>query len=144
MEMTEGHRRNISTTFWLLDKALCEFRLWAEGRECKSVFYEEVNNLTPDQRIVLLNEVERMQSRLREVQEALHLECHSEGAADSIRSHTTSMWLYLVELGGKYLRGYGEPPPELLAFLDPWVRELLQCVQEISDIVNNKVMRLNE
>jgi len=138
MEMTEGHKGTISTTLWLVDKALCEFRLWAEGRECKSVFYEEINNLTPDQRIALLNEVERMQGRLREVREALHLECHAEGAVDSIRSHTTSMWIYLVELGGKYLRGYGEPSPEFLAFLDPRVRELLQGVQHISDIVNKE------
>ena len=138
MEMTEGHKTTISTTLWLVDKALCEFRLWAEGRECKSVFYEEVNNLTHDQRIALLNEVERMQGRLREVQDALRLNGHAERAAESIRSQVTSLWIYLVELGGKYLRGYGEPSRELLAFLDPKVRELLQGVQHISEIMNQE------
>ncbi len=137
MDMTEGHKGTISTTLWLVDKALCEFRMWAEGRGCKSVFYTEANNLTPNQRIALLREVERMQGYLRELREALQLEGHAESAAESIRSRTTSMWIYLIELGGKYLRGYGEPSPELLRILDPRVRELLQGVQNISDIVNS-------
>ncbi|NLH51182.1 MAG: hypothetical protein GX444_21620 [Myxococcales bacterium] len=138
MDMTEGHRRNISITFQLLDQALCEFRSWAEGREYKSVFYEEVNNLGPERRDALLKEVEYLQARLREVQNALQLEGHAVRATESIRSHATSLWLYLVELGGKYLRGYGDPSPELLAFLDPRVRELLQGVQHIGDIVNKE------
>jgi len=138
MEITEGHRRNIFTTLWLLDKALCEFRLWAEGRECKSVLYEEVNNLTHSQRADILRETEEIQGTLRVFQRELQLECQVHGAAGSIISQTTGLWINLVELGSKYLRGYGEPSQELTRFLEPKVRELLRRVQRISDIASQK------
>ncbi len=136
MNMTEGHRRNISSTFWLLDKTLCEFGQWAEGRACKSVLYEEVNNLSVAQRAKLLSHIDSLRSCLREAREALGMSPHTIDAARSIRVGATGMWIDLVEMGAKHLRGFGEVPPELMEFLDPLVERMQVGVQGIFDVVN--------
>ena len=45
-ELNEGQRRTIATTLTILDEALCDFELWAKGREVRSgeivaIFLEE-------------------------------------------------------------------------------------------------------
>jgi hypothetical protein len=40
-ELSGGQRRTIATTLTILDEALCEFELWAKGREVRSVLYSE-------------------------------------------------------------------------------------------------------
>ncbi len=141
MQIGEDHRRGITTALWLLDKAVCEFRSWAEGRACRSVLHEEENNLTPDQRKAILEETDRILSLLRAMRDELGLETRVEVAAETMRIRLATIWVNLMDLGGDHLRGYGKPPEELVRYLEPKVRELLAHVDRLGEVVRLKPER---
>lgn len=69
-ELSQGHKNTIATTLAVLDEALCEFEQWAEGREIKSIFYREANELQPEQREAIKNQVARLREKLMEMRGA--------------------------------------------------------------------------
>ncbi|MGA9752862.1 MAG: hypothetical protein WBS54_13860, partial [Acidobacteriota bacterium] len=72
--MSENHIRGISTTMYLLDKALCEFDEWAKGKEVRSTLYEVRNDLSSEQGRKISELVEDMQAILREMRDTLNLD----------------------------------------------------------------------
>jgi hypothetical protein len=72
---------------------------------------------------------------LDEMREDLGLERRIEAAAELIRIQLAMLWVHLMELDAENLRGYGEPPAELVEYLEPRVRELIEHVDRISRIM---------
>jgi len=61
----------------------------------------------------------------------LHLEARPQDIAKTIRAQCYLLWVDVLEITGKYLRGFGEPPPELVDYLDPKADQILQYLDDI-------------
>jgi len=132
-DISEPHKRGISITLALLDETLCEVEQWANGREIRSVFYEEHNTLSTRQRQGILSEIARMRSLLHELKDDLALEPTVEDAGAAIRGKCSGLWEHIVELKAKHLRRYGEVPADLGKYLDPRAEQLIQGILHILD-----------
>ncbi len=134
-QLSEGHVRGIETTLVMLDEALCEFEDWARGRERRSVFYSERNTLSAAQRHEILSEVTGMREMLRELQDGLRLEGRVRGGANDIWGKCAILAVNLEELKGKHLARYGEPPREIVEYLDPRVERLIASINHLFRLV---------
>jgi hypothetical protein len=133
--LSEAHRSKIRITLTLLDGALVNFEAWAQGREVRSLLYREENNLDPARRSGLLADIAGIRRLIQELRDDLHLEASSQDIAKTIRGHCYLLWVDVLELTGKYLRGFGEPPPELLNYLDPRAYRILQYLDHIKALL---------
>jgi len=133
-DLSENHRRAISTAALLLDEMLCEFEEYARGRERHSVLYGERNRLSSGQRKRLLREIEQAREILSEVTDVLELKGKEEDVRQKIWAAASSFWEVLVETEAKHLRRYGQMPPGLGDYLDPRMETLIQHLRKMSRI----------
>jgi hypothetical protein len=133
--LSEAHRSRIRITLTLLDEALVKFEEWAQGQEVHSVLYHETNNLDPDRRAGLLADIACIRGIIQELRDDLHLEAGSQDIAKTIRAHCYILWVDVLEMTGKYLRGFGEPPPELVNYLDPKAYRILQYLDHLKALL---------
>jgi hypothetical protein len=131
MQLGESFKRGIEITLVGLDEALCDFEQWAQGREQRSVFYSERNALSPAERNTILSEVAGMREMLREIKDDLGLEGRVRDGANDIWGKCAILAVNLEELKGKHLAGYGEPPPDLVEYLDPRMERLITSLNHI-------------
>ena len=143
IEISENHARIIRITLGLLDEALCGFEYWAEGQEKHSVLFHECNNLSPEDRQAILQEIEAARALLIGIRDSLGLNPVVRNADGSIRGSCLALTSDLIELGPKYLKGYGAPSAELVEFLEPGVARLIACIEKILRTVSrmNSVCR---
>ena len=134
--MSELHLRGISTALALLDETLCAFELWASGREDHGVLYHERNPLSPKEREAISSATRQIREELRDVRDMLGLEAKVQDVASSIWGWCCVMMEPLQELQGRYLRRYGEPPAELVQYLDPKVAKLCELVWTIQQVAS--------
>jgi len=133
--MSELHLRGVSTALAILDETLCAFEHWASGREDHGVLYHEQNPLSPKEREAILSTTRQIREELRELRDKLGLEPKVQDVASSIWAWCCTIIEPVQELEGRYLRRYGEPPAELVQYLDPKVAklcDLLGTVQQIA------------
>lgn len=131
MQVRDSIKRSIETTLVILDEALCQFEEWARGKERHAVFYQERNSLSEAQRAEILLEIANMREIFRELQDDLGLEGRVRGVADNIWGSCAVLAVDLQEIKGRYLHRYGNPPPELVAYLDPRLERLIAAVNQI-------------
>jgi hypothetical protein len=129
--LSEAHRSRIRITLTLLDEALVKFEEWAQGREIHSVLYHETNNLDPVRGAELLADIACIRRIIQELRDDLRLEASSQDIARTIRAHCYILWVDVLEMTGKYLRGFGEPSPELVNYLDPKAYRILQYLDHL-------------
>ncbi|MCX8035866.1 MAG: hypothetical protein N3D11_02195 [Candidatus Sumerlaeia bacterium] len=132
--LDENHRRAVSSTLAMLDRALCLFQRWAEGNETKAVMYREENTLHSQQRAAILDAIRHLRALLAEVCAGLALHKTSVETAQAIRGHCAVLWEALEGIQSKALRAYGKPPPQLRAYLDPRVEQMIYWVRKMLDI----------
>ena len=133
--LSEAHHSWIKITLTLLDEALVKFEEWARGREVRSVLYHETNNLDPDRRAGLLADIAAIRGIMQELRDDLHLEAGSQDIAKTMLGHCYILWVDVLEMTGKYLRGFGEPPPELVNYLDPKAHRILQYLDHLKALL---------
>ncbi len=133
----QSHRRAISVTLTLFDEALCGFDRWAEGQEVRSVFFEILNPLSDEQRKRLLIELADLRKLLLEIRDFLGLDRTVDSVPKMIVGKCAVMWSPIVELEGRYLKGYGEVPNALEEYLNPRANQLIEGLRRISQIAGN-------
>ena len=136
--LNENHSRRISVTLSKLDEALGEFLQWTAGRQTASTLYSEINTLTPDQRRRIGVEAMAMRKILRQLRDDLRLAPRHRDAAHAITARASLLWESLCELDAKHLGSYGEAPPELEAFLQPRVAELIRGLERIIAVTSGE------
>lgn len=129
--LSEAHLSRIRITLTLLDEALVKFEEYAQGREVCSVLYCEKNTLDPERRNGLLADIAAIRGIMQELRDGLHLKASSEDIAKTMQAHCYILWVDVLEMTGKYLRGFGDPPPELVDYLDPKAHRILQYLDHI-------------
>jgi hypothetical protein len=136
-DLNEAHRSRIRITLTLLDEALVKFEEWAQGREVRSILYHEKNSLDPERRAGLLADIAGIRRIMQDLRDNLQLEAGSRDIAKTIRGHCFILGVDVLEMTGKYLRGFGEPPPELVDYLDPKAHRILQYLDHIKALLAN-------
>ncbi len=135
LNLSEAYSSRIRITLTLLDESLVKFEEWARGREVRSILYHETNNLDPRKRAELLADIAAIRTLIQELRDNLHLEADPLDIVKTIRGQCYILWVDVLEMTGKYLRGFGEPPPELLAYLDPKAHQILQHLDHIKGLL---------
>lgn len=130
-DLNESHRSRIRITLTLLDEALCKITDWAQGRETRAVLYTEDNDLSPRQREEILAGVDGIRQIMQELRDNLELEIKPQSATKNIQAACYILWVDITEITGKYLKGYGEPLPELVDYLDPKAQQILEYLDHI-------------
>jgi hypothetical protein len=134
-ELSGGQRRTIATTPTILDEALCEFELWAKGREVRSVLYSETNSLSQEKRRAVRCEIAVVRDLLRELRENLRLDGKVQSAEDTVWSRCAVLQVDLIELESRHLKRYGKPPPEFTVYFDPKVAQLIGHLENIRNVI---------
>ena len=134
-DLSEAHRSKIRITLTLLDEALVKFEEWGKGREVRSILYREANTLDPEMRAGLLADIAFIRDIIQELRDNLHLEANPQDIVKTIRAHCYILWVDVLEMTGKYLRGFGEPPLELIDYLDPKAHRILQSLDHIKALL---------
>jgi len=140
----ENHRRGISSTLAVLDRALCDFKRWAEGKNTRSSLYREQNRLTLSQRKKILETASEIQSEIKEIRDRLELHDHVLEVERAIIVKCEILQDDLEDLRGDHLNRYGEPDPGLTRFLDPRVQTIIQRLRELSRIAGTKTANADE
>jgi len=130
-DLGESHRSRIRITLRILDEALAKFAEWAQGREVRAILYAEENDLSPPQKEGILADVDGIRQIMRELRDNLELEVNPRSVTKTILGSCYVLWVDVLEMTGKYLRGFGEPSPEFVAYLDPKVKQILQNLDHI-------------
>ena len=133
--LSEAHHSRIRITLTLLDEALVKFGDWAQGREVRSILYREDNTLDPDRRTALLADIAAIRGIMEELRDNLHLEARTQDIAKTMLGHCYILWVDVLEMTGKYLRGFGDPPPELVDYLDPKAHRILQYLDHLKALL---------
>jgi hypothetical protein len=70
-----------------------------------------------------------------ELRDSLHLQASPQDIAKTMRAHCYILWVDVLEMTGKYLRGCGTPPPELVNYLDPKAHQILQYLDHLKALL---------
>ncbi len=138
--LSEAHRSRIRITLTLLNEALIKCEEWAQGREVRSILYREENTLHHETRAALLTYIGCIRRIVTELRDDLHLEARAQDIAKTIRGHCSILWVDVLEMTGKYLRGFGEPQPELVHYLDPKAHQILRYLHPIKRLLSTPAL----
>jgi len=130
----------IAVTLAHLDEVISNLELWARGREVHSVLYHERNSLSGEQRALILAEIAEIRRILEGARRHFNLRARIDEVTGEFRGHCAVLWENLVGLEGKYLKRYGEPPADLVAYIEPISKELIHRVRRIGDIANGDLL----
>ena len=119
IELSENHRRSISISLQLVDKAFCEWEEWARGRVHSGIIYREDDTLSPEQKDALRQKVSRVRELLTRLRDDLQLETKVLATSQAIVGQSAVLWEMLADLNSRGLSGYGNVPDELGTYLDP-------------------------
>ena len=135
-DLSESHRSRIRITLTIIDEAVCKFAEWAQGREVRSLLYTEENTLSSEERSGILADIAGMRRIMLELRDNLQLEVRPQDVAKSIRGQCYILWVDVLEMTGKYLRGFGEPSPEFVDYLDPKANQILEYLDHIKRVLS--------
>jgi hypothetical protein len=131
--LSAAHARALRSHFKTVEEYL---RVVASSMDAfEGVFYGVPAELSDEQRARARTLIGEVLSGLGNVRQELGLERQQVSSIGVMRAYLSELWVSLVETRGRYLRGYGEVPPELAEYLDSRVDELESRVNEIRRLV---------
>jgi hypothetical protein len=119
IELSENHRRSISITLQLVDKALCEWEDWANGRVRSGIMYREKDTFSSTQKIEMRNRIAKIRQSLVRLRDDLQLLTNVVATSQSVIGQAAVLWEILTEFNGHGLQGYGKVAENLAPYLDP-------------------------
>jgi hypothetical protein len=119
IELSENHRRTISITLQLVDKALCEWEDWANGRVRSGVMYRQKDTFSSTQKSEMRNRIAKIRQSLVRLRDDLQLLINVVATTEPIIGQAAVLWEMLTELNGRGLQGYGKVAEDLAPYLDP-------------------------
>jgi hypothetical protein len=127
-----NHRRSISISLRLLDKALCEWERWADGEVCSGVLYQQKDTLSSGEKKQLRSEIANVRASIVQVRNDLDLESEILSTAQLIVAQANVLWEMLAELNSRSLVGYGNVAEDLANYIDPVGEKFAEAVNRIS------------
>ena len=118
-ELSDNHRRSISVTLQLVDKALCEWDDWANGRVPSGIMYSQRDTFSPTQKNELRNRIASIRQLIVRLRDDLRLNANVVATSQLIVGQAAVLWEMLTDLNSRGLKGYGKVPQDLAPYLDP-------------------------
>lgn len=135
IELSENHRRSISITLQLLDKALCEWSDWSAGKTKSGVMYREQDTLSSSQKSDLRSKIDEIRKLIVLLRDEFDLQLKNVATAHAIATHSSLLWEMLAELNIRTLQAYGTVPEGLGAHLDPIGEQLAEHMSAITRLL---------
>lgn len=139
-------QRHLRVTLSEADRLLSEIEQVLNASASKSPFPKYVADFTPAQRKTIENYINRIRARLVRILEGQGIEPNppSIPATRAIHSALTFIDIAVEELRPRFMRGYGEVPPQAAAELDGIVGELSVLVQQLDRYVTQSGQDLRQ
>jgi hypothetical protein len=134
IELSENHRRSISITLQLVDKALCEWEDWANGRVRSGIMYCEKDTFSSTQKSEMRNRIARIRDSLMRLRDDLQLLTNPVATSQSIIGQAAVLWEMLTELNDRGLQGYGKAAKDLAPYLNPIGETLCEEMNAIAHL----------
>jgi hypothetical protein len=131
-KLDENHRRSISITLQLVDKALCEWDNWAKGQVQSGVMYRQQDTFSPAQKSELGAKIAKIRQLMVQLRDDLQLQTRVVATAQSMVGQAALLWELLIEMDSRSLQGYGKVPDELAHYLNPIANQLGTEMNKIS------------
>jgi hypothetical protein len=138
IELGENHRRSISITLQLVDKALCEWGDWANGRTHSGIMYRQEDTFSAAQKNEMRKRIARIRQSLTRLRDDLQLAPNLVGTSQSIVGQAAVLWEMLTELNSRGLQGYGQVPKNLAPYLDPIGETLCEEMNAIARLFSQR------
>jgi hypothetical protein len=119
IDLSENHRRSISITLQLVDKALCEWNDWANGHVQAGVMYSQRDTFSEEQKNELRNRIAKIRQLMVRLRDDLQLTVNVVATSQLIVGQAAVLWEMLTDLSSVGLKGYGKVPEDLAPYLDP-------------------------
>jgi len=132
IELSDNHRRSISTVLQLVDKALCEWESWIDRPPKGGIMYQQRDTLSATQKKRLRQKSLMVRKLILLLRDDLQLEPSRPASSRMVVGQSTILWEMLAELNSRSLEGYGRVPEELAQYLDPIGEKLTAEMSEIS------------
>ena len=133
-ELSENHKRRITSVFKQLDKIFATFENFVRGGEYTSELYSEKNDLSLSEREQLAGAVKETKVILRQIKEDLNLEPDISDVSRLVTVRAMSIWVDLIEIKSGNLGGYGAIPDGFPDYFDPKLDSIIKILQKISNI----------
>jgi hypothetical protein len=135
--LNPSQQRHLLITLQEADRLLSGVEQVLNSAASKSPFPKFIVDLTPAERKTIEDYIGRIRARLMRVLEGQSIEPEPPSilATRAIHSALTFIDIAVEELRPRYMRGYGEVPPEAAAELNGIVGELSTLVQQLDRCV---------
>ncbi|MCZ2074184.1 MAG: dynamin family protein [Bryobacterales bacterium] len=132
--LNESQQRHLLTNVQYADKLLSEIEEILTAASSKSPFPKYQVDVTPAQTKVIQDYIARIRAQMLRVLEGQQIPVPGPqfGAIHSIRVTLAFVRIALIEIGPKYMRGYGEVPTFAVAELEGLVTELNALVDKLN------------
>ena len=97
-KLDENHRRSISITLQLVDKALGEWDNWTKGQVQSGVMYRQRDTFSPAQKSELRSKIAKIRQLMARLRDDLQLEISVVTTSQSIVGQAGLLWEMLLEL----------------------------------------------
>ena len=134
IKLGENHRRSISITLHLVDKALCEWEDWANGHVRSGVMFREQDTFSTTQKAGMRSKILAIRELLARLCDDLQLEPKGAPTSQLIVGHAAVLWEMLTDLNSRGLKGHGNVPDDLASYLDPIGETLCEEMIAISHL----------
>lgn len=134
IELGENHRRSIAITLQTVDRVLCEWEDWTEGKLRAGVMYRQCDTYSPKQKEELRIKISRMRDVMKKVRDDLGLAIRTVDTSRSMLGGCGILWEMLTELNGRGLQKSGSVPEGLSHYLDPIGEELAAEMNAIAKL----------
>ena len=143
IELGENHRRSISISLQLLDKALSKWEQWISAPIPPGVMYQQRDTLSTGKKKELQTRIANLREIMLRLRDDLDLAAVRPSTSQLIIGESTVLWEMFAELNSTSLQGYGTVSPQLAAYIDPIGRTLSDQINEISRLFS-KPTTVNE
>lgn len=134
VKLSTNHRRSISASLHLTDKALCTWDAWATGDVPAGVMYQQRDTLSAVQKRELRTKIKQARELIVRLRDDLQLQPSTPTTPQLLAGQATVLWEMLCDLNSRSLRGYGNVPDDLARYLDPIAEKLLAEMNKISGL----------
>lgn len=135
VRIPSAHARALSSHFKTVEEYLHVVESSLEGFQ--GVFYESSADVPSAERARIRALTAAILDKLRRIRQDLGLQPIESSSLGIARAYLSELWVSLVETRGHRLRGFGEVPDDLAAYLDHHVGELESQVNEIRTIIED-------
>ena len=137
--LNSNHERRLSVTCRYIDRLLADMESALNVSASKLAFPQYAPDLTPEQRSVIEDYIQRIRAHLVRVLDGQNIERPAADIPVSRALHSTLTFVDLAveELKPRYMGGYGKVPPAAAIELNGIAAELQGLVRQLDDYLTH-------